>query len=92
MSKGPNRLSLGALPRSDTVRLTITLPAELKALLDVYAEVHSRVHHLPVDAPTLIPHMLAAFISRDRRFRAANSERRLGGATVTTENSFTSDN
>lgn len=70
MSKGPNRLSLGALPRSDAVKLTITLSADLKAQLDAYAEVHGRVHQAPVDAIALVPHMLATFIERDRGFKA----------------------
>ncbi len=74
MSDGLNRLSLGALPRSDAVKLTITLPLELKANLDAYAEVHARVHQVPVDVSSLIPHMLAAFISRDRGFKAMRSQ------------------
>lgn len=73
MSKGTSRLSLGALPRSDSVKLTITLTAELKAQLDAYAEVHGHVHQVPVDANSLIPHILAAFISRDRGFNAMRS-------------------
>jgi len=56
MSKGTGRLSLGALPRAESVKLTITLPVELKAQLDAYAEVHSRLHG-PVDAVGLIPPM-----------------------------------
>lgn len=74
MSKGTNRLSLGALPRSDAVKLTVTLSTELKAQLDAYAEVHGRVHQVPVDAVALIPHMLAAFVARDRGFRALSSK------------------
>lgn len=70
MSKGANRLSLGPLPAASSVKLTITLPAELKAQLDTYAEVHARVHQAPTDALVLIPHMLAAFIARDRAFKA----------------------
>ena len=70
MSKGANRLSLGPLPAASSVKLTITLPAELKAQLDAYAEVHARVHQGPTDALVLIPHMLAAFIARDRAFKA----------------------
>jgi hypothetical protein len=69
MSKATSRLSLGALPRSEALRLTITLSAELKAQLDAYAEVHARLHEVPVDAIALIPHMLAAFIARDRGFK-----------------------
>jgi hypothetical protein len=55
------------------VKLTITVPGELKAQLDVYAEVHSRLHG-PVDAVALIPHMLAAFIARDRGFKAMRTK------------------
>lgn len=73
MSKGASRLSLGALPRAEAVKLTITVPGELKAQLDVYAEVHSRLHG-PVDAVALIPHMLAAFIARDRGFKAMRTK------------------
>ncbi len=70
MSKSVNRLSLGPLPASSSVKLTITVSTELKAQLDAYAEVHARVHQVPVDAVALVPHMLAAFIARDRAFRA----------------------
>lgn len=70
MSKGANRLSLGPLPASSSVKLTITVSAELKAQLDAYAEVHARVHQVPVDAVALVPHMLSAFVMRDRGFKA----------------------
>ncbi|WP_372658066.1 DUF2274 domain-containing protein [Hydrogenophaga sp.] len=70
MSKGANRLSLGPIPKPDAVKLTITVSAELKAQLDAYAEVHARVHQVQVDAVSLVPHMLAAFIARDRGFKA----------------------
>jgi len=69
MSRGMSRLSLGPIPKPDAVKLTITLQAELKAQLDAYAEVHARVHQVPVDAVALVPHMLAAFIARDRGFK-----------------------
>ena len=80
MSKALNRLSLGALPRSEAVKLTITLSAELKAQLDAYAEAHERVHQAKVDAVALIPHMLAAFIARDRGFQAMRSRSTKPGA------------
>lgn len=70
MSKGSSRLSLGPIPKPEAVRLTISVSAELKAQLDVYAEVHGRLHQAPVDAAALIPHMLAAFMARDRAFKA----------------------
>ena len=74
MSKSVARLSLGALPRADVVKLTIAVSADLKAQLDAYAEAHSELHG-PVDATGLIPHMLAAFIARDRGFRAVLTKR-----------------
>lgn len=70
MNKSAKRLSLGPLPASSSVKLTITLSAELKAQLDAYAEIHGRVHQTPVDAAALIPHILGAFIARDRVFKA----------------------
>lgn len=65
MSKNASRLSLGALPRAELVKLTIAVSAELKLQLGAYAEVHSRLHG-PVDAVGLIPYMLSAFVARDR--------------------------
>ena len=70
MSKIPNRLSLGPLPAASSVKLTVTVSAELKAQLDAYAEVHARLHQVPVEAVALVPHMLAAFIALDRGFAA----------------------
>lgn len=61
-------MSLGALPRLETLKLTILVSAELMAQLDAYAQAHSQLHGT-VDATTLIPHMLAAFIARDRGFK-----------------------
>ena len=71
MSKGSGRLSLGALPRAETVKMAITLSTDLKEQLDAYARAHSELHG-PVDTTTLIPHMLAAFMARDRGFRKVN--------------------
>ena len=74
MNKGPNRLRLGALPASSSVKMTITVSAELKAQLDAYAEVHTRINQASVDAVALVPHMLAAFVARDRGFKAVLAE------------------
>jgi hypothetical protein len=63
-----NKLRLGPLPKAESVKLTVTLPAELKQRLARYAELHSQTHGEPVDAVALIPHMLEAFIARDREF------------------------
>lgn len=68
-----SKLRLGPLPRTDAVKLAVTMPAALKATLDRYAELHSRTHGEPVDAVGLIPHMLEAFMARDRGFRGHTS-------------------
>ncbi len=73
MRTNVGKLRLGPLPRSESVKLTVTLPAELKEALDRYAAVHSRVHGESVDTVVLIPHMLNAFIARDRGFKAMRS-------------------
>ena len=65
------KLRLGPLPRSEVVRLTVVLPAAVKADLDHYAELFGAAYGEPVDAPALIPRMLAAFMEGDRGFRRA---------------------
>ena len=64
-----NKLRLGPLPKSETVKLTFACPGSLKADLDRYATLHAQTYGEAVDAVTLIPHMLEAFIARDRVFR-----------------------
>jgi hypothetical protein len=64
-------LRLGPLPKTATVKLTISMSAAAKADLDRYAQLHSQVWGEPTDVIDLIPHMLAAFIARDRGFRKA---------------------
>ncbi len=63
------KLRLGPLPRTETVKLTIALPVVLKEQLDRYAELHSSAWNEPVDAASLIPHMLSEFIEHDRGFK-----------------------
>lgn len=65
-----NKLRLGPLPSNTSVKLTFTCPAGLKADLDRYAALHAQTYGEAVDAVVLIPHMLAAFIARDRGFKA----------------------
>jgi hypothetical protein len=74
MSASKKKLGLGPLPRTDVVKITITLSVEGKALLDRYAAVHSDVHGEVVDATVLIPHMLDAFMKRDRGFKALGAK------------------
>jgi hypothetical protein len=63
------KLRLGPLPNATMVKLTVTMTDELKTALERYAELHSQLHGEKADATMLIPHMLAAFIARDRVFR-----------------------
>ena len=65
------KLRLGPLPDTGTVKMTVTVPASLKAQLDRYAEIHSASFGAQVDAQTLVPLMLAAFLSKDRAFQRA---------------------
>lgn len=69
------KLSLGPVPKSESVKLTITISGRLRDDLDRYAALHSKLHGTPVDAVTLAPLMLETFIARDKGFRAALSNR-----------------
>lgn len=69
----PNKLRLGPLPKTENQKVTFTCPASLKADLERYAAVHSQAYGEEVDALTLIPHMLEAFMARDRVFRKASA-------------------
>ncbi|MCW0422879.1 DUF2274 domain-containing protein [Xanthomonas sacchari] len=66
------KLRLGPLPRTESVKLTFTCPTRLKADLDRYAALHAQTYGEAVDAVTLIPHMLEAFVAGDRSFRRAS--------------------
>lgn len=74
MSTSASKLRLGPLPRTETVKLTIALTATLKAELERYAALHAQAYGEAVDAVTLIPHMLEAFVMRDRGFRALKTK------------------
>ena len=63
------KLRLGPLPKTEPVKLTVTLSAELKAMLDRYAALHAQTYGERVDAAALVPYMLEAFMARDRGFR-----------------------
>lgn len=69
MSVANRKLRLGPLPKTDTVKLTFVCTVVLKAELERYAAMHSQTYGEAVDAATLIPHMLEAFMMRDRGFR-----------------------
>ncbi len=63
------KLRLGPLSKNESIKLTFACPASLKADLDRYAALHTQAYGETVDAVTLIPHMLEAFMSGDRAFR-----------------------
>lgn len=63
------KLRLGPLPSNSSVKLTFACPASLKTRLDQYAALHGQTYGEAVDAATLIPHMLEAFMAADRGFR-----------------------
>jgi hypothetical protein len=69
-------LRLGPLPKTAVVKLAVVIPEKLKMELDRYAELHSARWGEPIDAAALIPHMLEAFITRDRAFRKARPSSR----------------
>ncbi|MBD1600845.1 DUF2274 domain-containing protein [Pseudomonas typographi] len=63
------KLRLGPLPKTESTKVTFSCPIGLKADLDRYAAVHAQAYGEAVDAVTLIPHMLEAFMAGDRGFR-----------------------
>jgi len=74
MSATTSKLRLGPLPKTETVKLTIALTVVLKAELERYAALHAQTYGEPADAATLIPHMLEAFMARDRGFRKTRAK------------------
>ncbi|WP_287804392.1 DUF2274 domain-containing protein [Diaphorobacter sp.] len=68
MSTG-KKLRLGPLPKLESTKMTFACPASLRADLDRYAAMHAQTYGEAVDAATLIPHMLEAFMAGDRGFR-----------------------
>ncbi|WP_342724120.1 DUF2274 domain-containing protein [Bradyrhizobium sp. B097] len=72
-------LKLGRLPKAGLVRMTISISEPLKEELERYAAEHSRLYE-PVDAATLIPHMLESFIRSDRGYRRRRAQSDRGSA------------
>lgn len=68
------KLRLGPLPKTESIKLTFTCPASLKADLERYAALHAQTYGEAVDAMALIPYMLEAFMVRDRGFRRSKGE------------------
>ena len=70
------KLRLGPMPDNSVLKVTVAVPAPLKAQLDRYAELHSQAFGENSDAQTLIPLMLEAFLAKDRAFQRALKEMR----------------
>ena len=75
MSTPTKKLRLGPLPSCTSIKLTFTCPASLKADLDHYAALHAQAYGETVDASTLIPHMLEAFMAGDRGFKKKDASK-----------------
>ena len=69
------KLRLGPLPKLESTKLTFACSASLRADLDCYAALHAQTDGEAVDAVTLIPHMLEAFMAGDRGFRRGEAKR-----------------
>ena len=70
----PNKLRLGPLPKTEPGKLTVILSAGLEATLDRYAVLYAQTYGERVDAAVLVPHMLEAFMARDRGFRSTRRQ------------------
>ena len=76
------KLRLGPIPKTESTKLTFSCPVSLKADLDHYAALHAQAYGEEVDAATLIPHMLEAFMIGDRGFTRVNVKRKTPIASV----------
>ena len=74
MNLSSSKLRLGPLPKTETVKLTVSLTVTLNADLERYAALHAQTYGEPVNAATLIPHMLESFMARDRGFRQTRAK------------------
>jgi hypothetical protein len=61
-------LKLGRLPDRVPVKLTISIPSELKRALDDYAAVYAATYGQQESVADLIPFMLSDFLDSDRAF------------------------
>ena len=75
MSPPAGKLRLGPLPKTATIKITFACTSALKTELDRYAALHAKTFGEPIDTATLIPHMLEAFMARDRGFKRAAQPR-----------------
>ena len=66
-------LRLGPLPKHEIVRLSIAIPKPLMEALERYVLDFSEIHE-KADVPTLIPHMLEAFLRSDKAFMKRHAD------------------
>ena len=66
--KNTMKLKLGPIPDDKPVRVTITLSAELAALLRSYADAVGSRSSKPLTVERIVPPMLERFIKTDRAF------------------------
>ena len=83
-----HKLRLGPLPKTESVKLTFSCPSDLKAELDRYAALHAQTYGEATDALALIPHMLVAFMARDRGFKKPAALRQAHKQQTNAENAF----
>ncbi len=67
-------LKLDRLPDRESVKVTFTADADLKAALNDYAEIYRRAYGQKESVADLIPFMLEAFMNADPGFKRARKE------------------
>ena len=65
-------LKLAKLPDRTSVKITVTVPADLNQALSQYAEMYRSAYGEAEPVAELIPFMLAAFLESDREFAKAH--------------------
>ena len=69
------RLKLGVLPDDRPVKISVTIPADLKRALDAYADAYGKESGRQWEMKKLVPHILAAFLKSDRTFAKLKATR-----------------
>ena len=67
-------LKLTQLPDRIPVKLTVTLPPDLKKALDDYAALYARTYGAEEPVAELVPFMLESFLKADAGFRKGRKE------------------
>ena len=67
-------LKLAKLPDRTPVKITITVPPDLNAALNQYAQAYRATYGESESVAELIPYMLGSFLAGDRSFAKARKE------------------